>query len=66
MKTMIKVKIQTYQITCMAGVLYTEPESRELVGDIRNAIRNTARRCIHEWETQEGRVRQEHEVRTIL
>jgi len=28
------------------------------VGDIGSVNRNTARKCIHEWETQEGRVRE--------
>jgi len=43
MKTIIKVEIQTYQITYVVGVLYMESEDRTLVGDIRTVSRNTAR-----------------------
>ena len=66
MRTIIKVEIGTYQIQYMNRVLYVDSGSRELVGDIGSARGNTARQCIHEWETQECRDGQEQEVRTIL
>jgi len=49
----------------MVGVLYMDSGSRALVGDIRNVSGNTARQCIHEWETQEGSIRQEQGSRNL-
>ena len=37
----VKVKIQTYQITYMEGVLYMESGNRELVRDIGSPRRNS-------------------------
>ena len=45
MKTIVKVEIQTYQITYMNGVLYMESGDRALVRDIRSARRNRVRQC---------------------
>jgi len=46
--------------------LITESGNRALVRDIEDVRGNTARQCIHEWETQECRIRQEQEARAIL
>ena len=43
-----------------------ESGNRALVGNSGSARGNTARQCIHEWETQECRDGQEQEVRLIL
>jgi len=43
-----------------------ESGSRALVGDIGSARGNTARQCVHEWETQDCRDRRKQEVRLIL
>ena len=43
MKTIIKLKIRTYQITYMVGVLHTESEDIVLDRDIGSMSRNTAR-----------------------
>jgi len=43
-----------------------ESGSRALFGDIGSVGRNTVRKCIHEWETQECRDGQKQEARLIL
>ena len=40
--------------------------NRALFRDIRSVRGNTVRQCVHEWETQECRDRQEQEARLIL
>jgi len=66
MRAIIRVKIQTYQITYMNRVLYMVSGNRALVGDIGSVRGNTARQCVHEWEIQECRDGQEQEARLIL
>ena len=43
MKTIIKVKIRTYRIAYMVGVLYIWSENIALVRDIKSVSGNTAR-----------------------
>ena len=50
----------------MDGVLYMESGNRALVRDNGCVRGNTVRQCINYEETQEGRDRQEQEVRLIL
>jgi len=48
MKTIVKVEIQTYQITYMAGVLYMESEGIAIgMGILEIWKRNTAKQCVH-------------------